>query len=101
MKVFCMHCGHPIDLGRGYDNYQGPLRCAVCKRLMTVRITVGELRAMEIEPVTVPSALSHPPPTIAATPPPATSAVTPTQTTVKRHERQLQSRPPNTTFETS
>jgi hypothetical protein len=67
MKIYCMHCGHPIDVGRGYDNYQGPLRCAVCKSLMTVRIRDGDLHAMELGAVVVVAAARPAVPTSEAT----------------------------------
>ncbi|QVL49906.1 MAG: hypothetical protein KFB96_05340 [Thiocapsa sp.] len=46
MNIHCMSCGHSIELGSAYETYQGPLRCVVCKTLMTVRIEEGQLRSM-------------------------------------------------------
>ena len=47
MLIHCMFCGHSIELSSAYQEYQGPLRCAVCKSLMTVRVEEGQLRSME------------------------------------------------------
>ncbi len=47
MLIHCMYCGHSIELSEAYHDYQGPLRCAVCKSLMTVRVEEGQLRSME------------------------------------------------------
>ena len=66
MIIHCLYCGHTIELGDAYDEYQGPVRCAVCKGLMTVRMDEGLLRSMEAATKTaaVPGALkarlSHP-----------------------------------------
>jgi hypothetical protein len=65
MNIHCMSCGHSIELGSAYDTYQGPLRCVVCKTLMTVRIEEGQLRSMEpaaaiVEPIQIHAALSNP-----------------------------------------
>lgn len=50
MLIHCMFCGHSIELSAAYQEYQGPLRCAVCKSLMTVRVEEGQLRSMEGPP---------------------------------------------------
>lgn len=70
MNIHCMHCGHSIDLGAAYDAYSGPLRCSVCKGVMTVRIVGGQLRAMEPHPAPAPTAAVG----AAPTPRPRTSA---------------------------
>lgn len=49
-NVHCMFCGHAIDLGDAYNDYEGPLRCSVCKSLMTVRVEQGHLRSMAASP---------------------------------------------------
>ncbi|WP_295585794.1 hypothetical protein [uncultured Lamprocystis sp.] len=49
-NVHCMFCGHAIDLGDAYNDYEGPLRCSVCKSLMTVRVEDGHLRSMTDSP---------------------------------------------------
>ncbi|WP_295389009.1 hypothetical protein [uncultured Thiodictyon sp.] len=50
MIIHCMYCGHTIDLSEAYDDYQGPVRCAVCKSLMMVRVENGQLRGMDAGP---------------------------------------------------
>ena len=58
MLIHCMHCGHSIELSVAYNEYHGPLRCVVCKALMTVRIEDGQLRSMEsAAPKAAPAAL--------------------------------------------
>ena len=50
MLIHCMYCGHSIELSEAYDDYQGPLRCAVCKSLMMIRVESGQLRGMDAGP---------------------------------------------------
>lgn len=48
MKINCMACGHQIDIGDAYDNYEGPFRCWVCGTLMMVKTHEGDLKKMGI-----------------------------------------------------
>lgn len=58
-NIHCMYCGHAIDLGNAYDDYQGPLRCSVCKSLMMVRVEDGHLRSMEAGPQVAPASATQ------------------------------------------
>lgn len=63
MNIHCMHCGHNIELGAAYDAYSGPLRCSVCKGMMSVRIADGQLLAMgPFDPSAAAAAPPTPPP---------------------------------------
>jgi len=46
MTLRCYYCGHSVTFGRADGNYEGALRCTVCKNVMRVRIEHGRLRAM-------------------------------------------------------
>ena len=48
MKINCMACGHQIDIGDAYENYEGPFRCWVCGTLMHIKIREGDLLMMGI-----------------------------------------------------
>lgn len=50
MIINCMYCGHTISLGEAYESFTGPVRCAVCKNLMMVRIEEGRMSSMEHGP---------------------------------------------------
>ena len=50
MLIHCIYCGHSIELSNAYQDYEGPLRCMVCKGLMMVYLEEGELRSMEAAP---------------------------------------------------
>jgi len=50
MLIHCMYCGHSIELSDAYNDFQGPLRCMVCKGLMQICLEEGELRFMEPPP---------------------------------------------------
>lgn len=46
MYLRCYYCGHTMPLARGLDAFEGPLRCRVCRKEMTVRLESGYLRSM-------------------------------------------------------
>jgi hypothetical protein len=50
MIINCMYCGHTISLGEAYESFTGPVRCAVCKNLMMVKIDEGRMSSMEHGP---------------------------------------------------
>jgi hypothetical protein len=53
IKLSCLSCGHSLDVGDAYDNYQGPVRCWVCQALMNVTLEDGMLRGMQPAPPAV------------------------------------------------
>ena len=55
MLIHCMYCGHSIELSEAYHDYQGPLRCRVCKNVMMVRVERGLLRVMAPCPQAAPN----------------------------------------------
>lgn len=48
MKINCISCGHKLDLGDSYDDYNGPVKCYVCETLLEIRTEEGNLRSMAI-----------------------------------------------------
>jgi ribosomal protein S27E len=48
MKVNCLSCGHSLDLGDAYDNYQGQIRCFICGALLNVRAEDGQVISVMI-----------------------------------------------------
>lgn len=46
MYINCIHCGHKFDIGRSYDDYEGPVRCATCRGMLTIRTEDGSIRAV-------------------------------------------------------
>lgn len=50
MKIICLSCGHKIDLGDSYDDFDGPIRDATCGALLEIRTEGGNLRSVAILP---------------------------------------------------
>jgi DNA-directed RNA polymerase subunit N (RpoN/RPB10) len=48
MKMNCLSCGHTLDLGDAYDDYQGPIRCFVCGALLGIKTTDGQMKSSEL-----------------------------------------------------
>ncbi len=44
MKVICLGCGHKLDLGDSYDDYDGLVKCNICKTLLKVVSDNGKLK---------------------------------------------------------
>jgi hypothetical protein len=42
MKVKCISCGHEVNLDHWvFDNYEGPVKCFSCSRMMEVKSAEG------------------------------------------------------------
>ncbi len=50
MKLNCLSCGHSVDLGGDYDDYNGQVKCFVCGALLTVRTEDGRIRNVALSP---------------------------------------------------
>jgi len=48
MKIICLACGHKIDLGDAYDDFDGPIRDATCGALLEIRTEGGNLRSVAV-----------------------------------------------------
>ena len=46
MKVNCLSCGHSLDLGDAYDDYDGQVRCFICASLLTIRTQDGHVKSV-------------------------------------------------------
>jgi transcription elongation factor Elf1 len=52
MKINCPACGHSIELSEAYDDYEGPIRCWVCRAVFEVRIEDGCVKAARTRELT-------------------------------------------------
>lgn len=43
MKIRCICCGHNLELGYAYDDYEGEIRCWVCGGILEIRMRDGFL----------------------------------------------------------
>lgn len=46
MHINCINCGHKFDVGRAYDDYEGPVRCPTCRALLSIRTQDGNVRSV-------------------------------------------------------
>jgi len=46
MKINCICCGHTLDLGDNYDDYEGQIRCWVCASILAIRTADGKVRSV-------------------------------------------------------
>jgi len=46
MYINCISCGHKFDIGKSYDDYEGPVRCPTCRAMLTIRTEDGSIRAV-------------------------------------------------------
>ena len=47
IKLSCLACGHSMDLGDAYQDYEGEVRCWVCHAVLEVTLHEGQLRSMK------------------------------------------------------
>jgi len=60
MKILCCSCGHKLDLGDAYDNYEGPVRCWVCHTLLVIKTQEGDVCSMRLASMPEPARVSEP-----------------------------------------
>jgi hypothetical protein len=47
IKLNCLACGHSMELGDAYEDYDGEVRCWVCHATLEVTLREGQLRSMK------------------------------------------------------
>lgn len=48
MKINCLSCGHKLNLGDAYDNYEGQVKCYVCGAMLEVKTEEGDLKSLKL-----------------------------------------------------
>jgi len=48
MKINCLSCGHKVELGDAYEEFEGQVRCWICGALLKIKTEEGSLKAMEL-----------------------------------------------------
>ncbi len=46
MRINCIGCGHMVDLGSDYDEYNGLVKCGVCGALLEISSQEGNLKSV-------------------------------------------------------
>jgi len=52
IKVNCLACGHPMELGDAYEDYEGEIRCWGCRGVLEVTLHEGKLQSMRLSTLT-------------------------------------------------
>ena len=45
MKINCPACGHSVELDEAYDDYEGQIRCWVCRTVFEIKTEDGYVKA--------------------------------------------------------
>lgn len=61
IKLCCLGCGHPTELGDAYEDYEGDIRCWGCGTVLEVTLHEGKLRSMRRSAGGPPGRSSAPP----------------------------------------
>lgn len=48
IKLNCLSCGHPMEIGDAYEDYEGEIRCWGCSTTLEVALREGKLRSMKM-----------------------------------------------------
>ena len=44
MKINCLSCGHKVDLGDAYDDFEGEVKCYACSAILEIRTEEGNVK---------------------------------------------------------
>jgi hypothetical protein len=47
VKINCPACGHSIELSEAYDDYEGQIRCWVCRAVFEMRTQEGCVKTVK------------------------------------------------------
>ena len=48
MKINCLSCGHKVDIGDAYDDYEGQIKCYVCGAILEIKTEEGNLKSVRL-----------------------------------------------------
>lgn len=48
MRINCLACGHMVDVGDDYDDYEGEVMCFACGTILTIRTEQGKVKAVKL-----------------------------------------------------
>jgi len=46
MKINCLSCGHKVDIGDAYDDYEGQIKCYVCGAILEIKTEEANLKSV-------------------------------------------------------
>ena len=47
MRINCLSCGHKLDMGDSYNDYEGLVKCFICGALLKIRAEEGRLKSVD------------------------------------------------------
>ncbi len=59
LNLNCIACGHRLEFGDAYEEYEGEIKCWVCSAVLAVKIQDGRLKSMKFLGSTRSSSLSE------------------------------------------
>jgi hypothetical protein len=54
MRINCLACEHTLDIGKAYDDFEGPVKCCVCKAILEIRTEEGSIKGVKQMNIAVP-----------------------------------------------
>jgi ribosomal protein S27E len=48
VKINCLSCGHKVDIGDTYDDFEGEVKCYVCGGILHIRTAEGQVRSVKL-----------------------------------------------------
>ena len=48
MRINCLSCGFTIDMDNAYGDYDGQIKCVICKAVLNIKTEEGELKSATV-----------------------------------------------------
>ncbi|MBU1260425.1 MAG: hypothetical protein KKI18_03550 [Planctomycetes bacterium] len=48
MRINCLSCGYTIDMDNAYGDYDGQIKCVICKAVLNIKTEEGELKSATV-----------------------------------------------------
>jgi len=48
MRLNCLSCGFTIDMDNAYGDYDGQIKCVICKAVLNIKTEEGELKSATV-----------------------------------------------------
>jgi hypothetical protein len=48
MEINCLSCGHKVDIGDAYDDFEGAIKCFVCGGFLRIRTEQGQVKSVKL-----------------------------------------------------
>jgi len=48
LEINCLACGHKVDIGDAYDDFEGEIKCFVCGGFLHIRTEQGQVKSVKL-----------------------------------------------------